>query len=125
MNRKRLTAFNVSPTAIGHSEPMRPANRPASGAKMMIITVYRQGAQPGLKGRVALDVLEEEAQEEEHAEHPEADGGRAAGSGRERAVAEEAELEHGTRAAAFDQDEGDQPTTATANKVRMSGEVHP
>ncbi len=64
----------ASPTAIGTREPMRLANRPASGATMMIITVRGRARKPGLQGCVALDVLEEKAHEEEHAEHAETDG---------------------------------------------------
>ena len=46
MNRKRLAALSVSPTVIGTRDPMRLANRPASGAKMMIITVIGRARNP-------------------------------------------------------------------------------
>ena len=65
----------------------------------------RQHAQAHLQRRVALDVLPVEREEEEDAEHAEADqpgDGRAGGEGR---VAEEAQRQHGARRVRLDPEE--------------------
>ena len=64
---------SVIPPVISQREPMRSESFPAMGATRMINTVIGRNAAPGLDRREAEDVLHVQRDEEEDAEHRQAD----------------------------------------------------
>ena len=90
---------------IGSRGPVPEAIRPKRGERKNIRIEIGVVARPGLERRVAGDLLEEEADEEEAADQPGVGGERGQVGDREVADAEEGEVEHRVAGARLAEDE--------------------